>query len=292
MEGLNKEKQIKIPVAEMEQESILTGSGHSSKGNQLKWEREGFWYKVDALGYEGLAEVVVSELLKKSHFTGFVEYEPVFIGYRGRYYRGCRSRNFRGEGEEIVTLEKLYRMITGMSLAGELAHIAETKQRIAHTVGFVENVTGLKDFGAYLAGLLEIDAFFLNEDRHTNNIALLYNARKDEYRPCPFFDMGLALFADTAESFPLSDDYEKCMEKIEAKPFSRDFLEQMDAADALYGDYLRFDMRRYDIHGFIEGFKEKYEAPDGLEWYGPEEWKRVERTLAEQAHSYSYAFRC
>lgn len=289
MERRNTEKKI-INVEEMNQESILTGSGHSSKGNQLKWEKDGYWYKADAMGYEGLAEVVVSEMLRESGITGFVEYEPVFIRYRDKVCRGCRSRNFRKEGEEIVTLEKLYRIMTGMSLAGELAHIAETKQRISHTVNFVENVTGLQDFGAYLAKLLEIDAFFLNEDRHTNNIALLYHEGAGEYRICPFFDMGLSLFADTTDGFPLSDDYEKCMEKIEAKPFSRDFFEQMDAADALYGDYLRFRMRRYGIHGFIDGLKEKYEAPEGLEWYGDRVWSRVEQTLAEQAHSYSYAF--
>ena len=59
-----------------------------------------------------------------------------------------------------------------------------------------------------LAKLLEIDAFFLNEDRHANNIALLYNSRSGEYRLCPFFDMGLSLFADTFDSFPLSDKFE------------------------------------------------------------------------------------
>ena len=77
-------------------------------------------------------------------------------------------------------MEKLYRVMTGMSLAK----------------------------------LLEIDAFFLNEDRHANNIALLYNSRSGEYRLCPFFDMGLSLFADTFDSFPFSDNYEKCIRRI------------------------------------------------------------------------------
>lgn len=281
---------MKIPVVEMNQDGVLTGSGHSSKGNQLKWEKDGFWYKADALGYEGLAEVVVSALLKESELEDFVEYTPAFIRYRGKIYRGCRSRNFREEGEEIVTLEKLYRMLTGMSLAQELAHIAETRQRIVHTVNFVENVTGLQDFGRYLAQLLEIDAFFLNEDRHTNNIALLYRERTDVYRPCPSFDMGLSLFADTTDSFPMTDGYETCLKRIRAKPFSRDFLEQMDAADTLYGDYLRFGMSRCGVHHLIDGLREAYEAPEGLEWYGAAEWSRVENVLAEQAHSYSYAF--
>ena len=36
----------------------------SSKGNQLKWEKNGFWYKADRTGYEGLSEYVISHLLK------------------------------------------------------------------------------------------------------------------------------------------------------------------------------------------------------------------------------------
>lgn len=38
----------------------------SSKGNQLKWENAGIWYKADFTGYEGLAEYMISHLLKKS----------------------------------------------------------------------------------------------------------------------------------------------------------------------------------------------------------------------------------
>ena len=38
----------------------------SSKGNQLKWENAGIWYKADYTGYEGLAEYMISHLLIKS----------------------------------------------------------------------------------------------------------------------------------------------------------------------------------------------------------------------------------
>lgn len=41
----------------------------------------------------------------------------------------------------------------------------------------MENYTGLKDFGVYLTKILEMDVFFLNEDRHTNNIAVIYDER-------------------------------------------------------------------------------------------------------------------
>ena len=38
----------------------------SSKGNQIKWENNGMWYKADYMGYEGLAEYMISHLLAKS----------------------------------------------------------------------------------------------------------------------------------------------------------------------------------------------------------------------------------
>lgn len=46
----------------------------------------------------------------------------------------------------------------------------------------VERITGLKDFGVYLNKLFTIDAFFLNEDRHTHNIAVLMNEKSENYR--------------------------------------------------------------------------------------------------------------
>ena len=36
-------------------------------------------------------------------------------------------------------------------------------------------MTGLQNFGVYMNKLLTIDAFFLNEDRHMHNIAVLMN---------------------------------------------------------------------------------------------------------------------
>lgn len=38
----------------------------SSKGNQLKWFRDGIWYKADSTGYEGLTEYMISHLLQYS----------------------------------------------------------------------------------------------------------------------------------------------------------------------------------------------------------------------------------
>ena len=53
--------------------------GHTSKGDQPKWRRGSLWYKADHMGYEALAEVVVSRLLEKTNVPDFVRYAPVLI---------------------------------------------------------------------------------------------------------------------------------------------------------------------------------------------------------------------
>ena len=47
-------------MVELFEQNIRTNTRQSSKGNQLKWENEGIWYKADYTGYEGLAEYVLS----------------------------------------------------------------------------------------------------------------------------------------------------------------------------------------------------------------------------------------
>ena len=40
------------------------GDIHTSKGNQLKWFEDGYWFKADQFGYEGIAEAVVTYFLQ------------------------------------------------------------------------------------------------------------------------------------------------------------------------------------------------------------------------------------
>lgn len=255
--------------------------GHSSKGNQLKWKDDGYWYKADFMGYEGLAEVVISNLLETSNCGEYAVYEPMWIEYRGNRFSGCRSRNFLGEREELITAERLYRQFSGRSFAVELAKIPEVKGRIHYFVENVAEMTGLREFGPYLTQALEIDAFFLNEDRHTNNIAVIYSADEDRYRLCPYFDHGLALFSDTKQDFPLTQNVESCWKHIVAKPFSCDFDEQMDAAEELYGKQLRFS---YEIEDTVRGLA-GFEAV-----YGREACRRVEEVIRQQTRKYSIFF--
>ena len=281
---------------EMKQENLKLDFGHSSKGNQMKWLQDGYWYKADQFGYESLAEVVASRLLQASSVENVTLYEPVVIIYRGKAYRGCRSKNFRQKEEILVPLERLFRNHTTIGLAKQLARISSVKERMKYTEEIVCNITKLDDFGKYLAMMLEMDAFFLNEDRHTNNISILYNKDTDKYRLCPFYDMGLSLLADTKVDFPLEQDYFACKEKIVAKPFSRDFDEQMDTANELFGSYLQFQISANRVTEVMKGLREKYiltkadSVNEHVGGYTEQELKRVEETLRYQAAKYGLFF--
>ena len=71
-----------------------TSTGHSSKGNQFKWPADGGWYKADHMGYESLAEIVVSRLLQQSEMAyPHVLYEPAVIHYDGHTDRKSTRLN-------------------------------------------------------------------------------------------------------------------------------------------------------------------------------------------------------
>lgn len=261
--------------------SLIDSKATSSKGNQLKWLVRNNWYKADHMGYEALCEVVISKLLEKSNISNFVSYSPIRIEFDNRKLTGCYSKNFKKKNESIVTLEHLSKQWLANSMAKELLKYEEPKDKIKHTVDFIEKVTNLQDVGKYLTTMVELDAFFLNEDRHTNNIALILNDDTGEYRYCPYFDFGLSLLADTTEDFPLGTDIYTLIPKIHSKPFSRDFDEQLDAAQELYGYHLSFSFTSKDIETVFKAVEE---------YYRDDIIHRAKDLLYNQKQKYQYMF--
>ena len=113
-----------IDLDAVEREPI---QGHTSKGDQPKWQFGDKWYKADHMGYEALAEVLVSRLLKQSNVSDFVEYEPVLIHYQGKTIPGSVSKNFRAKDEMLVPFERLHRAYKGRGLAEELGKLNEAQ---------------------------------------------------------------------------------------------------------------------------------------------------------------------
>lgn len=134
-------------MIELFEQNIRTNERQSSKGNQLKWENNGIWYKADYTGYEGLAEYMISHLLKKSTLAEdeFVCYDLEKIKYGTVIYNGVKSKNFLKEDWQIITLERLFKNFFGESLYQSLYRIPEHEERLRFLVQQVERMTGLQN---------------------------------------------------------------------------------------------------------------------------------------------------
>ena len=255
--------------------------GHTSKGDQPKWFRAGRWYKADHMGYEALAEVVISRLLAKSNVSSFVDYAPVFIAFDGKEKPGCMSKTFLQPNEMLVPFERLHRAYKGLGMAQAISRMDSVADKLAYVSDFVESTTVLTQVTNYLSMLVELDAFFLNEDRHTNNLAVIRNEITHEYRLCPVFDNGLALLSDLND-YPLGADIFDCIGRVRAKPFSTSFDEQFEAVADLPVAHLHFSFTKHDVSETLSEMSVLYP---------PEIINRVEDILLEQMRKYSVFFK-
>ncbi len=160
-------------------------------------------------------------------------------------------------------------------------HIKNHEERLSMIVDQTERLTGIKQFGVYLSKVLTIDAFFLNEDRHTHNIAVLMNG-EGEFRLCPIFDQGASLLSDTTMDYPLGRDVYELMDSVKTKTFCPDFTEQLTIAEKLYGENLHFSFGQKDVDHVLEQI-----IPDS---YDRETVERVRTILYWQMRKYSYLF--
>ena len=230
------------------------------------------------MGYEGLSEVLVSDLLQKSTCPfPFVEYEAAVIEYNGKYFRAVPVGFFESKSDSD-SAGKLYRRYTGESLAVKLSDFVDVSERIQYMVTQVEEITKIENFGAYLTAMLEIDAFFMNEDRHTNNIAVIYNEETQKYELSPFFDQGLCMFADINQDYPIDQSLEYCLEKLR-----RSHL-------ALISTYSWMQQKNCMAFRLVSIYIQRYSDILTEEFgnYPREVIRRVEQLLRRQMRKYGY----
>jgi len=267
-------------MVELFSRDIRDDGRQSSKGNQLKWETDGIWYKADYMGYEGLSEYVVSELLKLSTLRDeeFVSYSTEQIHYKLNDYTGCKSPDYSGSWQTI-TLERLFKKLYGRSLNRDIYSIEDTEDRLKYLTEQVERVTGIKDFGVYVCKLFVVDALFLNEDRHTHNISVLMNS-SGEYRLCPIYDNGAALLSDTQMDYPMGVDIYQLIKTVKAKTICDSFDDQLDAAEKMYGRQLSFSFGEKDVRKILAG----------TDICGEDIKERILQIILEQKRKYAYLF--
>jgi len=225
----------------------------TSKGNQAKYfDSDNNFIKIDYLGYEGLSEIICSRLLNISSCSFFVHYDE-FV-YNDKH--GCISKNFLLPNQKIITLYRLFQSYQ-IDIEKELQSLNIT-DKIIYVADKVEQITGITDFLKWFVSLLKFDFLVLNEDRHLNNVGVLYDKKLGKFSMMPVFDNGAALLSDLYD-YPLHLPLKDNVKKVHSKPFSTNFRKQFDACcsiskDVFLIDYNRMDeLRKNDFIRYKEG---------------------------------------
>lgn len=196
-------------------------------GSQTKFHKDGYWYKYDSLGIEGLAEEVTSMLLSCSNIKDYVLYERCSINGK----KGCRSRDFLKPHEQFITFQTLYRNITGNSLADKMGELQNPENRLQYLISFIKKATDL-DATTYLYHILTLDMLTRNPDRHFDNLGIILKS-DGTFRFSPIFDNGQGLMMNFHITPPILEDEEK-EQHLSAATISGSFEMQYAAVNKLY----------------------------------------------------------
>lgn len=243
----------------IENQYIVMQEG-TSEGTQIKYKKDGYWYKKDSRGNEGLTEYLVSELMRYTSLKDeeYIKYENGTINGTS----GCRSKNFLKKGQELITLYRLYYNETGKNLAAVLNGMELMEERIEYVIDFVKQSCKI-DIRDYLKKVLTLDMLVLNEDRHLNNLAIIME--DESFYPAPIFDNGVSLLT-TNQSVNWNFPMEENVKRVTARPFSG----------------LHEKMVKYLGTGF------KMDCTGALTWLDTEPQSRERDVLLYQIHRYQH----
>lgn len=165
------------------------------------------------------------------------------------------KRELQGRQESLITAHTILRNSLGRGYIQEFNDRSSLKDRIVFLVNSVEAATGFSGFGAYFTTLLELDALFLNQDRHLNNIALLHT--DFGCKPCPIFDCGASFLLDFNLYRP-DIETRAFLSKAQCLPFKSSFTRTVHTAQNLYGKQLEVDFARSDIEPLLDAYLDYY----------------------------------
>lgn len=196
----------------------------SSFGNQVKWKHNNLFVKLNCLGYEDIAEVLVSHFLSFTNLgeDEYVKYHSCVIYEDGIYMgNGCYSEDFTKGYMEISISD-----ILDNNLESQAVSYEELREILYPIIGY--------DVKSYIDKILSVDSIIRNEDRHFKNICFLY--KEGEYVPAPIFDNGDSCLSDLI-THPLSVSIRDNLKNVYAKPFKTRYKENFSNNIPLLVDY-------------------------------------------------------
>lgn len=189
-----------------------------SKGSQLKYHMEDFWYKIDTIGCESDAEVITSIILSCSDIDSYVDYSKLRVNNRP----ACKSKSFLNENEMFISFEDLYYKRKHQSLTNDIRAFSSVESRYWFVLEQMQEFTGLY-LRSYLDNNLALDLLTMNPDRHFNNLGVIVT--ESGYRRAPIFDNGQGFGANWSITHP-GMSYKECCSALTAGTLSGSFADQ------------------------------------------------------------------
>lgn len=249
----------------------------TSKGNQQKFYKDGFWVKIDnRYCYEGLAEEFVSLFEDCIYDFPHVQYESTIINYNGDMYNGCMSYNmFSDINISFITCRNLFKQF-GVSL-DIFTKEEDIYRNIMNVVNKIEYLISINILD-YLCKLIMLDCLIINEDRHIMNIGVCKNVVTSQFLIAPCFDNGSSLFC-TNWTYRKSKTLEENINfaRSVSRPFSKFYDKQLEAVLKLGCNPLKVNKARLDrlLSNYYNNF------------YSDELNKRVKEVLCNRLSYYN-----
>ena len=187
---------------EMIDDAFLVSMSGTSEGTQIKYYKDGYWYKKDSFGGEAATE---------------------YLNLNGA--SACRSRNFLQEGESFITLYRFYQLSEGRKINEDLLRYETPEKRADFVLTYFSKNCAL-DLSEYFSRIFTLDLIILNEDRHFNNLGLI-STENGTYRSAPIFDNGKSLLVGNPSvnrRLPLDEN----IKQVTARPFSGSHRKNME----------------------------------------------------------------
>lgn len=220
-------------------------SESSSKGNQRKFYKDGYWVKLDnEKCNEGLAEEFVSRFESLIIDFPYVEYKTDKFILDDDVYVGCYSKNmYNNINVSFLSLRRLFK-----SNNIPLNLFIKDEDISINIKNVVESVYKLTELNIldYLFRLLLLDALILNEDRHYMNLGICTDGKR--FALAPSFDNGSSLFC-TNWTYRKTKSFEENISRAKsvARPFSKFFDKQVDACLKLGAKPLQIYKKGLDL---------------------------------------------
>lgn len=181
------------------------------------------WVKRDRAGYEALAAVLSSRVIRALGFST-VEYRPCFLAVN-RYdvVTACVSDNFASPPFTIINIGKLLEQVSSNQLLHDIASLDFSFERLDYVC---KALKGIIPEDVLLNGMAEciwLDSVILNTNRSFYNMLL---ANEGDYWKFINFGYGASLLSDI-EEFPMEAPIQSLMHQASAKPFSTSFSCQL-----------------------------------------------------------------